>query len=59
MLMTITTPVWATEDSEQDAAPDIELLEFLGEWEDPQGNWLDPVQFDQALGDDSEEQDND
>lgn len=27
------------EDTEQ---PSLELLEYLGRWEDKQGNWLDP-----------------
>ncbi len=28
--------------SEEDEAPSIELLEFLGEWETSNGEWLDP-----------------
>ena len=36
------------------------FLEFLGEWEDQQGNWQDPLEFDdpkwQLLDDDVERQ---
>ncbi len=28
-----------------DEVPDLALLEFLGEWEDDQGQWLDPLEF--------------
>lgn len=27
-------------------APSIEFLEFLGEWENKEGEWVDPNQFD-------------
>ncbi len=33
-----------------DPLPDMELLEFLGEWETVSGKWIDPT----ALADDSE-----
>ena len=26
-----------------DTPPDLELLEFLGEWQDDSGQWLDPL----------------
>ena len=26
-------------------APDLALLEFLGGWEDPDGEWIDPLQI--------------
>lgn len=29
--------------AEEEAAPPLELLEYLGGWEDEQGNWLDPL----------------
>jgi len=36
------------------------FLEFLGEWEDQQGNWQDPLEFDdpkwRSLDDDAERQ---
>jgi len=28
---------------EQQSAPDIELLEFLGEWETDDGEWVNPM----------------
>ena len=32
--------------SEQDnGAPSLDLLEFLGEWESSEGEWLDPAEF--------------
>lgn len=34
----LSQPLFA-EDNEQ---PSLELLEYLGRWEDKQGNWLDP-----------------
>ncbi len=37
------------------------FLEFLGEWEDQQGDWQDPLEFDdpkwRSLDDDAERQD--
>ncbi len=33
-------------DSEQeDGTPSLDLLEFLGEWESSDGEWLDPADF--------------
>lgn len=28
-----------------EAPPSLELLEFLGEWETKDGDWVDPMQF--------------
>ena len=28
-----------------DEVPDLALLEFLGEWEDGEGQWVDPLEF--------------
>jgi hypothetical protein len=33
-------------DASPAAAPSLELLEFLGEWETDEGHWIDPTQFD-------------
>jgi len=49
MMMLTTTPGWAETNSPEDNQPDMELLEFLGEWEDEQGHWLDPLKLGQAL----------
>ena len=29
----------------EEKAPSVEFLEFLGIWENKQGEWLDPTQF--------------
>jgi hypothetical protein len=35
--------------AEEDSLPDMELLEFLVEWETAEGNWLDPVELDEPV----------
>lgn len=35
----------AAESVVEDKLPAAEFLEFLGEWEDAQGNWQDPMMF--------------
>ena len=42
-LLLISPPLVAEE-----VSPSLELLEFLGGWEDEQGNWLDPLTLDAA-----------
>ena len=37
-LSVISSPLFAAESD----PPSLELLEFLGSWEDAQGNWVDP-----------------
>lgn len=37
--------------AEEEVQPSLELLEFLGGWEDAQGNWVDPQTLDPALPD--------
>lgn len=39
-LLLLVSPAWA--DSEE---PSLELLEFLAEWQDEEGSWVDPVEF--------------
>lgn len=51
LLMMTTLPVTAGEDS----APDMALLEFLGEWETPDGEWIDPVELETATAGDEAE----
>ncbi len=36
-------------DEEDAQAPDLALLEFLGSWEDADGEWIDPLQMLDAL----------
>lgn len=44
-----------------DTPPPADFLEFLGEWEDSQGNWQDPAMFNgpewKSLDDEVEQQD--
>lgn len=35
----------ARADTNASPPPDLELLEFLGQWQTPQGQWMDPTQF--------------
>ncbi len=52
----------AQRDDETTAGADLPtaFLEFLGEWEDQQGNWQDPLEFDdpkwQSLDNEAERQ---
>ncbi len=34
----------AADEKTTDAEPSMDFLEFLGEWEDAQGNWQDPFE---------------
>ena len=35
---------------------DLELLEFLGEWETDEGEWIDPNQFEEEENEDKEDE---
>ncbi len=35
---------------------DLELLEFLGEWETDDGEWVDPDQFEEEENEDKEDE---
>ncbi len=39
------TPMTLAAGDVQDEAPSLDFLEFLGEWEDAQGNWQDPLEY--------------
>jgi len=41
-LLLVITLLSASLLAEDDIPPSLELLEFLGSWEDAQGNWVDP-----------------
>jgi hypothetical protein len=43
MLVLTTTTLPAAEQHADDTVPDIELLEFLGSWQTPEGDYLDPL----------------
>ncbi len=45
-LLSLSPGVMAEEDTQ---APDLALLEFLGSWEDADGEWIDPLQMLDAL----------
>ena len=47
-----------------ETAPDLELLEFLGDWQDDSGLWLDPLKLNELINEEDssseqQEQDND
>jgi len=37
--------------------PSLELLEFLGNWETDDGNWVDPTEMDHMISPDQEQND--
>jgi hypothetical protein len=37
--------LFAEGQSNKEAMPSMEFLEFLGEWETEEGEWIDPVEF--------------
>lgn len=41
----VTQPAWA-----ESEGPSLELLEFLAEWQDEEGEWVDPVEFSGSKG---------
>ena len=47
--MLLLMSVYATVNaSEEDSLPGMALLEFLAEWETADGQWVDPVELDEA-----------
>lgn len=45
MLMVILILICRGVFAQQGNQPSMEFLEFLGEWENEQGEWLDPVEY--------------
>ena len=41
----ISTWAYAKEADEDTELPSLEMLEFLGEWETSEGEWVDPGEF--------------
>jgi len=41
----LVTPMALAADEAPDETPSLDFLEFLGEWEDAQGNWQDPLEY--------------
>ncbi len=58
MMILTSTPCWAETNTPEDNQPDMALLEFLGEWEDEQGHWFDPLKLGRTLLDEDLENDN-
>jgi hypothetical protein len=44
-LFCATSLILADEPTRNDAVPSIEFLEFLGEWQADEDEWLDPITF--------------
>ena len=50
-------PNQVREESEESEMPSLELLEFLGDWETDDGEWIDPEELEQiALTDQEQEE---
>ncbi len=49
-----TTPAHTENADEDNDAPSMELLEFLGSWETDDGEWVDPALLDDTLSPDRE-----
>jgi len=46
MLLLISMPsLFADEQTNTEVIPTIDFLEFLGDWETEEGEWLDPMEF--------------
>ena len=43
-LLWVTPLALAADEQTSDEKPSMDFLEFLGEWEDAQGNWHDPFE---------------
>jgi hypothetical protein len=63
LLGLLSTPVFAQEpeqtrkSAEESETPSMEFLEFLGDWETEDGEWIDPEELDQiALTDQEQEE---
>lgn len=42
LLLLSMTQLFAEEETNTESMPSVEFLEFLGEWETEQGEWIDP-----------------
>lgn len=45
VLLLASLPLWAAAPAAPAQLPDDQLLEFLADWQGPDGNWLDPMTF--------------
>ncbi len=39
------TPLFAEEQTDNEVIPSVDFLEFLGEWETEEGEWIDPAEL--------------
>ena len=51
-------PDKAREKSEESEMPSLEFLEFLGDWETEDGEWIDPEELEQIALSDQEQETN-
>jgi hypothetical protein len=51
-------PGQVREGSEDSEMPSLELLEFLGDWETDDGEWIDPEELEQIALTDQEQEEN-
>ncbi len=62
LLGLLSTPAWAQEPeqarktSDESEIPSLELLEFLGDWETDDGEWIDPEELEQIALTDQEQE---
>jgi len=52
-------PGEAREESENTEMPSLEFLEFLGDWETEDGEWIDPEELEQIALTDQEQENED
>ena len=45
VMLCVFPPLFAEEQTSNETMPSIEFLEFLGEWETEEGEWIDPVEL--------------
>ena len=59
----LSSPTFAQEPeqatSEESEAPSLEFLEFLGDWETDDGEWIDPEELEQIALTDQEQEEED
>jgi len=49
IVLSLGLPLVGIAAEENDEALDMDMLEFIGEWESPDGTWVDPMAMQQEL----------
>ncbi len=49
MMFCSLTPLFAEEQSAEEDIQTMEFLEFLGEWETEEGEWIDPIELENEV----------